>query len=345
MRRIEPLLRCGCLIGLLAASAAAPAADAPCDRSCLAGLADALVASLVAHSPAAVPLASQYLATEEGQPAALPMMTLWRTVTGAKNKFYVIDPVSAQVFLIVTLAEGANDTLLFGRLKADGAKLSQIELYADRSRANGGFQFDGNGAANFPAAWTLQLKPGQRASRAELLKAGLSIFDSGVEGPVPAAGCVLMENGKVVGEDPQVLKSISSSNTDVSKLPRNADGTVQIPCGVPSDRPTDRQARTDIVDEQQGIVVSLAVVNGMVEPYVITNPTDSAFVPLSMLSAYTGMLKKQQDSGSYAAPALRPMPASLAVAELYRIYDGKLQGMMMLQNMAPVGAGSPWVAR
>jgi hypothetical protein len=35
--------------------------------------------------------------------------------------------------------------------------------------------------------------------------------------------------------------------------------------------------------------------------------------------------------------------ASLAVAELYRIYDGKLQGMMMLQNMAPTGAISPWV--
>jgi hypothetical protein len=64
-----------------------------------------------------------------------------------------------------------------------------------------------------------------------------------------------------------------------------------------------------------------------------------------MLSAYTDMLKKQQKSGTYSAPALRPMPASLAVAELYRIYDGKLQGMMMLQNMAPVGATSPWVAR
>jgi hypothetical protein len=41
------------------------------------------------------------------------------------------------------------------------------------------------------------------------------------------------------------------------------------------------------------------------EPYVITNPTDSAFVPNSMLSSYTGMLKKQQDTGKYTAPALR----------------------------------------
>jgi hypothetical protein len=329
-------------IGLAALSSNVPAATASCDRRCLRALADTLIDSLVAHAPGKVPLNSEYAATEEGQPAALPMMTLWRTVTGASSKFYVIDPQSSQLFLIVTLHEGSNATLLFGRLKAQGPKLSEIELYANRSRANGGFQFDGKGAANFPAAWTAGLEPRQRASRAELLKAGQSIFDTAVEGPVPAAGCVLMENGKIVGENPEVLKSIMSSKMDVSSLQRNPDGTVQIPCGVPPDRPTDRNARTDIVDEDQGIVVSFAMVSGMVEPYVITNPTDSAFVPNSMLSSYTGMLKKQQDSGNYTAPALRPTPASLAVAELYRIYDGKLQGMMMLQNMAPIGATSPW---
>jgi hypothetical protein len=345
MRLIELLIQMPCGIALMGLSSFAQPASPPCERSCLAALADTLVASLVSHSPAAVPLDSAYLATEDGQPAALPMMTLWRTVTGAKNKYYVIDPKSAQVFVIATISEGPNEELLFGRLRAEGGKLSEIELYTDRSRANGGFQFDGNGAANFPPAWTLPLRPGQRASRAELLKAGRSIFDTAIKGPVPSAGCVLMENGKIVGEDPEVLKSISSSKMDIAKLSRNADGTVQIPCGKsPPDRPVDQYARTDLIDEDQGIVVSLAMVNGMVEPYVITNPTDSAFVPNSMLSAYTDMLKKQQHSGAYATPALRPMPASLAVAELYRIYDGKLQGMMMLQNMAPVGATSPWIA-
>jgi hypothetical protein len=117
----------------------------------------------------------------------------------------------------------------------------------------------------------------------------------------------------------------------------------KFPVACPPERPVDKYARTDIIDEEQGIVVSFAMVQGMVEPYLVTNPTDSAFVPNSMLSSYTGMLKKQQESGKYTAPALRPAPASLTVAELYRIYDGKLQGMMMLQNMAPTGATSPWV--
>jgi hypothetical protein len=86
-------------------------------------------------------------------------------------------------------------------------------------------------------------------------------------------------------------------------------------------------------------------VAGMVEPYLATNPAVSAFVPFAMLSPYTDMLKKQQDSGKFKIPAMRPMAAALTVAELYRIYDGKLQGMMMLQNMAPTGAASPWVSQ
>jgi hypothetical protein len=161
MRPIQIGQHVAIAIGLATLPLSAQAATASCDRRCLSSLADTLIASLVAHKPGAIPLTSTYAATEEGQPAALPMMTLWRTVTGASNKYYVIDPESAQVFLIVTLREGLNDSLLFGRLKAQGAQLSEIELYANRSRANGGFPFDGKGAANFPAAWTARLDPGQ----------------------------------------------------------------------------------------------------------------------------------------------------------------------------------------
>lgn len=344
MRLIDIVRPSFVLLGLAALCAVAQAQQAACDRACLNSQADALLASLVSHSIANLSLTAEYAATADGQPAGLPMMTLWRTVTGVKNKYYVVDPGSSQIFLIATLSEGPNDALLFGRLKVAGTKISELELYTDRSRANGGFQFDAAGAANFPSAWTVKLEPGQRTSRAQLLKFGRSIFDNTIEGPVPGPGCVLMENGKIVGEDPEVLKSIMATPTDISKMSRNADGSVQIPCGVPPGRPTDDKARTDLVDEDQGIVVSFAVVQGMVEPYLATSPTVSAFVPFAMLSPYTDMLKKQQDSGKFKSPAMRPMPAALALAELYSIYDGKLQGMMMLQNMAPPGAVSPWVA-
>lgn len=345
MRFFDHLRLGAAAIGLATLCAGAHAQQVSCARACLTSHADRLLDSMLTHTIANLPLSTEYAATADGQPAGLPMMTLWRTITNVKSKYYVVDPTSSQIFLIATLSEGPNDALLFGRLKVADNKLSEIELYTDRSRANGGFQFDAAGSANFPPAWTAELEPKQKTSRAELLKFGRSIFDNGIAGPVPAAGCVLMENGKIVGEDPEVLKSISATPSDKSTQTFNPDGTVQIPCGVPPGRPTDKKARTDLVDEEQGIVVSFAVVPGMVEPYLATNPTVSAFVPFAMLSPYTDMLKKQQASGKFKIPAMRPMPAALTVAELYRIYDGKLQGMMMLQNMAPTGAASPWVVR
>ena len=337
--------------GLLSLAAVAPVTAATCDRACLKGFADQLLASIVARDVTKLPLAKVYAATENSVPSALGMMVVWRTATAAKSNYYVIDPQSQQVFLISTVSEGPNDTLLFGRLKIQNSLISEIELYTSRSRGQSGFQFSPNALANMPKAWTVAVPPERRASRAALLQAGRSIFDTAVKAPDIGAGCVLYENGKVVAENAEVAKSVAPTDQPGAKpaannaAASNADGTVPIPCGNPPIRPTDKNARTDIIDEEQGIVVSIAIVNGVAEPYLVTNPTESAFVPNSMLQPFTDMLKKQQASGKFTAPAVRPMPASQVVAELHRVYDGKLQGLMMLQSSGATGSSSPWVAR
>jgi hypothetical protein len=337
------------LIGGTLLCAQSRAAAPACARPCLKGFADKLVASIVAHDPASLPLAPVYAATENSVPSALGVMVIWRTATGAKSRYDVIDPESAQVFLITTLSEGPNDTLLFGRLKIQGNLITEIELFTNRSRGQGGFQFDPDGPAHFPAAWTAPIGPERRASRAQLLEAGRSIFDTSVPAPEVAPGCVIMENGKVVAENPEVLKHIGPTQNDTPREKAdpavNSDGTVSVPCGNPPDRPTDKQARTTIIDEEQGVVVSLAVVNGIAEPYVITHPTESAFVPDSLLQPYVAMLKKQQASGKFTDPALRQMSATAVTAELHRIYDGKLQGLHLLVNLGAPGSRSPWVTR
>ena len=330
------------LIGSTLLGAQSRAAVPSCDRPCLKGFADELVASIVAHAPASLPLSRAYAATENSVPSALGMMVIWRTATAAKSHYYVIDPESAQVFLITTISEGPNDTLLFGRLKIQGNLIAEIELYTNRSRGQGGFQFDPDGPAHFPTAWTLPIGPERRASRAQLLEAGRSIFDTSVPAPEVAPGCVIMENGKVVAENPEVLKHIGPTQNDTAV---NPDGTVSVPCGNPPNRPTDKQARTTIIDEEQGVVVSLAVVNGIAEPYVITHPTESAFVPDALLQPYVDMLKKQQASGKFTGPAIREMSATAVTAELHRIYDGKLQGLHLLVNLGAPGSRSPWVTR
>jgi hypothetical protein len=333
--------------------AGAPAqADTPqCDRTCLRGFADKLIASMVAHDPSILPLSKIYAATENSVPAALGMMVIWRTATAAKSSYYVVDPESAQVFMIVTLSEGPSDTLLFGRLKIQHDVISEVELYTNRSRGQGGFQFDPDGPSHFPQAWTVPIAPQRRASRAELLQAGRSIFDTSVRAPEPSPNCVVMENGKVVAENPDVLKAIGSAPSSETKgkaertsLGVNPDGTVPVPCGNPPGRPTDKHARTTIIDVEQGVVVSLAVVHGVAEPYLITNPTVSAFVPNAMLQPYADMLNTQRNSGRFKAPAIRQMPATAAVAEVHRVYDGKLQGLHLLVNLGAPGSESPWVA-
>src|SRR5258707_4471327 len=239
------------------------------------------------------------------------MMVIWRTATGSQGKYYVLDPKTSQAFFIVTIAEGPSNTLLFGRLKVQNRRISEIELYTNRSRGQGGFQFDPDGPSHFPAAWTIALKPAQRASRAELLKAGESIFNTSIDGHPISTECVLMENGKVVSENPEVAKEVGiPAQPGAAPRPRNPDGTVSIPCGAPPIRPTDQHARTDIVDEEQGVVVSFGVVQGISEPYLATSPTESAFVPYSLLQPYADMLKKQQAADINKSPAIRGMSAS-----------------------------------
>jgi len=226
--------------------------------------------------------------------------------------------------------------------------ISEVELFTNRSRGQGGFQFDADGPSHFPAEWTEPVPPERRASRAALLQAGRSIFDPSVIAPEAASSCVVMENGKVVAENPDVLKAIggapAGAATEVEKkVPGVNPGTVPVPCGNPPNRPTDKHARTTIIDEERGVVVSMAVVHGIAEPYLVTNPTESAFVPNALLQPYADMLKKQQSSGQFKAAAVRPMAASAAVSEVHRIYDGKLQGLHLLVNLGAPGSRSPWV--
>lgn len=330
---------------LLASSVTWASGSDSCDRNCLRGFAEQVISSMIAHDSTRLPLSQEYLATENSAPSTPGLMVVWRTASAVRNRFYVIDPVSEQIFLIGTLSEGSTDALLYGRIKVHKARISELELYTSHSRGQGGFQFSADGAANFPKAWTDVIAPERRSSRAELLQAGRSIFDTSVPAPDIGAACVIMEDGKIVGENADVAKSVApSAGTSAPPPMLNPDGTVQIPCGNPPIRPVDKKARTSIIDEEQGIVVSLAVVHGIVEPYVITDPTESAFVPNSLLQPYTDLLKTQLASGKYHAPALRPMPATQSVAELHRIYDGKLQGLLMLHSTGAPGSHSPWVS-
>jgi hypothetical protein len=317
---------------------------AGCDRACLKGLADQLLDSMAAHDSSRLPLARDYAATENSVPAALNMMVAWQTAGAVTDRFYVIDPVSQQLFMVATMGEGQYATLLYGRIKAQGQRIAEVELFENRSRGVGGFQYSGKALANMPAAWTTQVARDRVPTRAALLEQGRAVFDSRLKGVAAAAACVLMENGKVVAEHAEVAKAVGGGAPGTGPA-ANADGSVPIPCGTPPVRPTDPKARVEIVDEVQGIVVAQAVVHGVAEPYLATTPTESAFVPDQILAPYRKMLEAQKRGGKNTAPALKTLAATGAVVEIRRIYDGKLQGQHLLVNLGAPGSRSPWVAK
>jgi hypothetical protein len=328
-------------LGGIASGAAAQAPAGPsCDRACLKALADNVLDSMTAHDPSRLPLARNYAATENSVPAALNMMVAWQTAGAITDRFYVIDPVSHQLFMIATMAEGPYATLLYGRIRAQGDRIAELEIFENRSRGQGGFQYGGKALANMPKEWTAAVGRERLPGRAALLKQGRAVFDGRRKAVAAAPGCVLMENGKVVAEHADVAQAVGGTPLKV-----NADGSVPIPCGTPPGRPTDPKARVEIVDEVQGIVVAQAVVHGVTEPYLATTPTESAFVPNEILAPYHKMLDEQKRSGKNTSPALKTMAATGAVVEIHRVYDNQLQGQHLLVNLGAPGSRSPWTAR
>lgn len=328
------------LLALCATASPGAEPDTACDRACLRSLADRLLDAMVARDVSALPLARPYAATENAAAAALPMMAAWRTVTEAPidRRFYVIDPRSGQVFVVAGLKEGATDTLLWGRFKVQARQFAEIELHLNRSRGQGGYQLGGAGPLNFPSAWTRPVPQAQRATRAELARHARSIFDVRWPNLPPAPTCALMENGQVVQEHAEVAAEVAGA----ANAPRDAQGFVAIPCGMPRPRPTDPRARTGIVDEEQGIVVAQATVHGSTQPMLLTSPTESAFVPDQILAPYAAMLRKQQASGRFTAAAVRALPATASVAEVHRVFDGRIQGQLLLVHLGAPGGRSPW---
>jgi len=339
----------GCSLALVCLSLApnAVAQDDSCNRACLKGLAEQLVSAIVTHDDSKLPLTQEYASTEDSIGVSVNSMNIFRSATASRDPFYIIDPVTHQLYLYVTIAEGPTEVLFFGRIKSEGRKLAEIEVFESRSRGQDGIAFkNGKGPTPLPVEWTQPVAKNRLPTRAELQKWGDSMFNTFLSPPESSPDCVLFEEGKIVEENAELLKSISDKAGPPKKGKAyivNPDGTVPVPCGGGSPhRPPYFNAKTDILDEEQGIVVSRATLHGETVPYIVTTPTESVYVPYELLPPFIAHLGEQRASGKYPLPSIKPMGVTSITSHIYRIYDSKLQGMMLLFNLAPPGAHSPW---
>lgn len=356
-------MRIALLMGLLALlPAASPtlAKETLCDRQCMKDMVSQTLVSMTKHDPSGLPIAKKYQLTVNNIPSGLSMATPWRTVTGLKKPEttqYVIDTPRQEVFFIATVQEGEMPSLLWGRLKVEDLKISELELYLSRSKADSGAQFDADGPSNLPSVWSAPIPAAQRPSREELTRVAQIDFDPSLGDLDYSLNCHLIENGKTLPNDVPVVEWLKYNESTISKqkveeLKKAAATSGGIaPLGCPRiDVPTDKQARI-LVDEEQSIAVSLAIVSGKVFTNFLPPPgpdkeLPTVFVPDSMKADQAQRtLDIQKVPAAVKDPVNLPMPTVLACGELTKYFDKKIQGSHRLMQAQPVGSRSPWVTK
>jgi len=209
-KHIASLLLCAAFIG--GASAAQPAtkvAAAPvassCDRECLRSHITQILWGLVKHDLSKLPVADTLRVTEDADEKPLKNVSLARSVTalrGFRQDF--IDERTGMAGAHVMVEESGAPIMLVVRIKVANEKISELELVATRSRAEGLiFNLDGLKAAS--AVMNYAPRADELAPREEVLKAGLKYPEglakaenfAAVNAPF-AADAYRYENGQIM---------------------------------------------------------------------------------------------------------------------------------------------------
>jgi hypothetical protein len=244
-RTIIGLLVAGCAWG--AAANAAQPATSTCDRECLRGKVTQLLHALVQHDVSGLPVADMLRVTEDAVEKPLAQVGLVRTVTRLRGfRQEIIDERAGVAGAHVVVEESGAPALLVVRLKVVADRLTEIELVATRSRAEGLiFNIDGLSAAS--AVMTYAARPEQLATRDEALKAALHYPEglnaaktfAAVNAPF-APDAYRFENGQVMA-GPDCTFAPGCQNISTQSL-------------AIFERLGDVQTRVIAVDERMGIV-------------------------------------------------------------------------------------------
>lgn len=190
----------------LAAWSAGPAAGqarlfeepGACDRECLNGIVDTYLGAVVAHDPAAAPLADDVRFTENTERLEIGD-GLWETASAGPTEFgiHVPDPVARQVGFIGVMVESASPVLLALRLKVEDGEIVEAEHLVARDLGE-------NNLANLDAPRPDLLEDVPRAERLPrelMLVLGGSYYDSieqlDGQATLYAEDCERRENGLV----------------------------------------------------------------------------------------------------------------------------------------------------
>ncbi|KAH7156091.1 hypothetical protein EDB81DRAFT_647124 [Dactylonectria macrodidyma] len=300
-----------------------------CSRDSMTTLVTQILDSMVAKDPYSLPLATIYKATENSHPAALGMMTSWRTVAEAGDpSLLAIDTTNCTAYFALAVSEGneATEAVLRGRVATVDEEITELELFINRGRGDHGFTFS---ADEVPSNYEPLMNPPDnrtKASRETLWALSQALFAEGSAYSVTVSDdCLFTEAGG------QVIDTGLYGNGSSDPLG----------CVWPDDHPTDLNARVGLViDEELGFVVTSGIIPGTVYPY----QNISAFIPNDMTSAQEAQdawIEEMKAQGNWTM--LSPTGATGDTLEVLQFYNGELQAMQINVYLSGPNMTSPWL--
>jgi hypothetical protein len=314
---------------------AADAPAAPCDRACLEGFVDQYLAAVVAHDPARLPVTGTVRFTENGQELALGD-GFWNTATARGSyKLYVDDVQRGEVGYFGTMREAGVPVILALRLKIAGRKISEVETIIARTEL--GSLSAGKGAEDLeksggPRPALLEAVPiDKRVSREELIKTA-NMYFSGMQlndgmGVYPFADdCNRVENGTQTTNNPTAVMP----NARATPEPEGKENRYsmawsckkQFDSGLLHFVTRIRDRRYPVVDVERGLVFSFAFFDHSAGKYNTFKTPDGRTVTSGPTTPWTW-----------------------EIAELFKVYDGKLHEIEAVLDRCPYGMGSGWSSR
>jgi len=219
----------------------------PCDRECLRGKVTQLLHSFLKHDVSGLPVADTLRVTEDAVEKPLAKVGLVNTVTRVRGfRQDIIDERAGVAGADVVVEESGAPVLLVVRLKVVADKLTEVELVATRSRAEGLiFNIDGLSAPSEVTNYAP--RPEQLSTRDEAIKAalhypaGLNAAKTFADVNAPfAADAYRYENGQLMaGPDCKFAPGCQNISTQSLAI---------------FNRLGDVQTRVVAVDERMGIV-------------------------------------------------------------------------------------------
>ena len=273
-----------CLILLSSSTFAAagpqspPPAPAACDRECLRGMVTQVLYALVDHDSSRLPVAANLRVTEDAIEKPLSRIGLLNTVTRLRGyRQDVIDERAGQSIAGVLVEEAGAPVILIVRVKVEGEKISELELVAARSRAEGlSFTIDTFNAPSEEMSFVP--RPSQLATREQAIEIalhypkGLNSTETFASVGTPfAPGARRVENGAVMAGPDCVFsptcKDIATQSLAIFK--RLGHVTV----------------RSIFVDERMGIVVLRLSWN-------VRGPGSDKLTAFELFKVYDGQIHK-----------------------------------------------------